>query len=458
MKTKPQREIEINALNGKMSPQNIEAEECVLAALLFSSNERLNVFNILSASEAFYREDHQHLFKAIKTLFDGGEKIDMVTVAAELKKMECYQSVGGARFISGIANKVSSTDHLAAHTRLVMESWMKRSILTSATILTQGCYDEGKDVFELLDEAEKVIADSTGQLLKSGDPTFEEIIAEEMTNVANSTEGQIVGATTGIAELDARLSGLCPPDFTIVAARPGAGKSSLVFSIMTHMGFEGVPCGLVTLEMSRGQVFNRMISILGQIPAETIRNRTMDKEQKERYFHFGNKMLKWPIYINETANTLSKLRVKATMWKNKYGIKALFVDYLQLMGSESGRKGQSRENEISDISRGLKQLAKQLEIPIIALSQLSREVEKRPSKMPQLSDLRESGSLEQDADFVIFLMRPEYYKMTGTITMGANEYEVDGLCIADLGKSRHGKTGEFVMKFDGPIMKFQNYF
>lgn len=454
---KPSKKTIERDLGGYVPPQNIDAEECVLSALMFSSTQRLNVFNILSNEQAFFKEEHQKIFTAIKTLFDTGAMVDMVTVAAELKRMEAYQMIGGARYISQVAQKVSDISHLDAHVRLVLESWMKRSILASANMLRQGCYDEGKDVFELLDEAEKVISDSTGQLLKSGDPTFSEIAMEEMKNISTAHEGQIVGVATGISEIDRRISGLCSPDFTIVAARPGAGKSSLVFSIMTSLGFNGVPCGLVTLEMSKGQVFNRMISILGGIPAEKIRHRTMNDEEKSRYYHFGGKMRDWPIHINETANTLSKLRVKATMWKNKHGIKALFVDYLQLMGSDISKKGQNRENEISDISRGLKQLAKQLEIPIFALSQLSREVEKQPSKMPQLSHLRESGSLEQDADFVLFLMRPEYYKMQGPITIGENDYHVSELCIADLGKSRHGKTGEFIMRFHGPTMKFSDY-
>lgn len=457
MKTNLKREIEINTLGGKIPPQNQEAEECTLAALMFSDADRINVFNILSSEEAFYKEENQNVFKAIKTLYDKGDKVDIVTVAGEMKKQDTYMAAGGARYLTAISSKISSASHIEAHARLVMEAWMKRSIIAASTLLLRESYSDGSDVFELLDQAEKIISDNTGQLLKSSDSTFAEIADNAIKNVSLAAVGDIAGQETGLSELDKRISGLCSPDFIIVAARPGAGKSSLVFSIMSHLGFHGIPVGLVTLEMNQEQVFNRMASMHASIHSSSIRNRTMTNEEKTRYYQFSTTMKKWPIYINETANTLNKLRVKATIWKNKYGIKALFVDYLQLMSGDNSKKGQNREGEISDISRGLKQLAKQLDIPVIALSQLSRKVEERPSKMPQLSDLRESGSLEQDADFVLFLMRPEYYKMTGTVNISGTEYPVENLCIADLGKSRHGQTGEFVMKFNGPTMKFSNY-
>lgn len=435
-------------------PQNPKAEECVLAALLFSDADRIAVFNILSSEEAFYVDENRKIFLAVKTLFDKGEKVDLVTVAAQLKKMEY---TAGASYLTSIYTKLSSIAHVESHVRLVMEYWMKRSIIESAQGLLRGCYDEGADVFELLDEAEKIISDHAGQLLKSSDLTFSQIADQEINNIYKSANGAIAGEETGLAELDRQISGLCAPDLIIIAARPGAGKSSLVFSIMTNMGSRNIPVGLVTLEMSKGQVFNRMVSIHSGIFASKIRDRSISEEEKTRYYQYSTLMKGWPVHINETANTLNKLRVKATIWKNKYGIKALFVDYLQLMSGGGKNKGQNREAEISDISRGLKQLAKELEIPVIALSQLSRKVEERPSKMPQLSDLRESGSLEQDADFVLFLMRPEYYKMQGTVSIDNQEYSVDGLCIADLAKSRHGATGEFVMRFTGPIMKFSNY-
>lgn len=457
MKPQPKEQPLMSLIGGKMPPMNIEAEECVLSALLFSDFDRISVFNILSSEEAFYKEENQKVFLSIKALFDKGEKVDLVTVAAHLKQEGHLMMLGGVKYLAAIASKISSPAHIQSHVRIMMEAWMKRSIIQSATVLLRGCYDDETDVFELLDEAEKVISDNTGQLLKSSDSTFAEIADQEMKNIQIAATGDIAGTPTGISDLDKQISGLCPPDLIIVAARPGAGKSSLVFSIMTTLGFNNIPAGLVTLEMSKGQVFNRMVSIHSGIYASKIRDRTMSDDEKNRYYQFSSLMKKWPVHINETANTLNKLRVKATIWKNKYGIKVLFVDYLQLMNGEGRKKGQNREGEISDISRGLKQLAKQLDMPIVALSQLSREVEKRPSKMPQLSDLRESGSLEQDADFVLFLMRPEYYKMTGSVELSGKEYSVEGLCIADLAKSRHGSTGEFAMKFNGPIMKFSDY-
>lgn len=450
------QELEIKKLGGKAIPQNIEIEEAVLGAMLLGTSELLSVIDILPSSAVFYREENQQVYDSILGLHQSGRGIDVLTVAQELKRSGNYRQIGGAKYLATLASKISSAAHAEIHARILLECWMKRSIIQSGTTLLAGCYDDSTDVFDLLESAEKLLSDSTGQIFKSVEESFSQIAASETELIDAATDGQILGCSTGLHELDIRTSGLCAPDMIVIAARPGAGKSALAFSMMCELASKNIPVGLITLEMSRNQVFNRMMAISSTIFASKIRNRELDTNDKIQYRKWAEIMKKWPVHINESANTLSKLRVKATIWKHKYGIKALFIDYLQLMSGD-GKKGASRENEISDISRGLKQLAKTLEIPVIALSQLSREVEKRPSKMPQLSDLRESGSIEQDADFVLFMMRPEYYKMDGTFNIGGKEISSENLCIADLAKNRHGATGEFALHFEGPTMKFSNH-
>jgi len=455
-RAKAQRANEIHQLGGRVMPQDTEVEELVLSSMLNDPTGRLAILEVIPSEEVFYKEEHQKLFSAILACHEEGAGVDIVRVAQRLKKTDDFLAMGGSKYIAQISGKTSYVANVEVHARIILECWMKRCIIESATSLIRGCYDDSTDVFEVLDDAERLISEKTGQILKSSDQSFAQIADHEAELVEKAETGQIAGASTGLHELDTRISGLCQPDMIIVAARPGAGKSSLAFSIMSSMASKGIPVGLITLEMSKGQVFNRMNSMNSGVWASKIRNRNMDEAEKRQFFKWVKIMRAWPIHINETANTLSKLRVKATMWKNKHGIKALFIDYLQLMSGE-GKRGQSRENEVSDISRGLKQLAKTLEIPVIALSQLSRKVEERTSKMPQLSDLRESGSIEQDADFVLFLMRPEYYKMDGTFNIGGNEIHSDGLCIGDLAKSRHSATGEFAMRFVGPTMHFVNH-
>lgn len=437
-------------------PHNDEAEIAVLGAVIIDKSALLAIIDIIPVPEVFLKEEHKIIYQAALNLHEVGAGIDIITLAQELRKLGQLTDAGGASYLAHLSSKISSVAHAEIYARMLLECWMKRCIITSGTNLLAGCYDESSDVFDLLEDAEKILSDSTGQIFKSVEESFMSIAEKEAQLIELAQSGDIAGESTGLHELDVRISGLCAPDMLVIAARPGAGKSALVFSMMCNLAAKNIPVGLVTLEMSKNQVFNRMLSISSTVHASKIRNRELNDLDKQQYKKWAEVMKKWPVHINESANTLSKLRVKATIWKHKYGIKALFVDYLQLMSGD-GKKGASRENEISDISRGLKQLAKTLEIPVIALSQLSREVEKRPSKMPQLSDLRESGSIEQDADFVLFLMRPEYYKMDGTFNINGSEIPSEGLCIADLAKNRHGATGEFALKFNGPIMRFSNY-
>jgi len=268
--------------------------------------------------------------------------------------------------------------------------------------------------------------------------------------------GGMAGASYGIPVIDTATGGLVDTDLIVVAARPGQGKTAFVLSIMRNFCLRGDGVGIFSLEMGRSQLVQRLLSQQASVWASKIRKNDLDGFDRQRLYAAKTQMGKWPLQINDNAGiSLRRLKTKALMWKKKFGIKLLVVDYLQLMGGDG--KKQNREGEISEISRGLKVLAKDLKIPIIALSQLSREVEKRPSKMPQLSDLRESGAIEQDADQVFFLMRPAYYKMDGEMEINGASYECDNLCILDIAKFRAGATGQIPLRFDGPTMRFADF-
>ena len=447
---------EILKLGGVMVPQVPDVEEAVLCSML-TDRSCLPIVGEIIHEGCFYKEENRKVYKAIMSIVEEDGKIDLMTVAEKLKLTNDYQWVGGAKFLAKLTNSISSSAHVEAHCRIILEHYIKRELISTSSVIMRDAYNESSDVFQLIEDTEKMFASTLTQIFKSTDESFADIAKREAYLVSQAKSNTLAGVSTGLKDLDDRISGLCQPDLLIIAARPGAGKSSLAFTMISNLALQGIPVGLITLEMSKGQVFNRINSINSEIHAHKIRNRSMNEYDLQQYYSWASKMEKWPIHINETANTINKLKIKATIWKNKFKIKALFFDYLQLMSGD-GKKGQNREGEISDISRGLKQLAKTLEIPVIALSQLSREVEKRSTKMPQLSDLRESGSLEQDADFVLFLMRPEYYKMNGTFNIDGNELNSENLCIADLAKSRHSATGEFPLKFIGPTMKFTNYY
>jgi replicative DNA helicase len=242
-----------------------------------------------------------------------------------------------------------------------------------------------------------------------------------------------------------------------VGARPGQGKTALVVSLIRNLAKQGIPCGMFSLEMSKHELAQRLVSQESQVFAFKIKSGELTEREKVILNSCKQNMRSWNIRIfDEGEMNLRKLRSRAIMWQKKYGIKVLFIDYLQLM-SGSDKRGSSRENDIAEISRGLKILARELNIPIVALSQLSRRVEERPDKMPQLSDLRESGAIEQDADSVWFLMRPAYYKMTGQVDIGGKSYDLNDVCIIDQAKMRSGNTGQIALKFDGPLMRMNNH-
>jgi replicative DNA helicase len=271
------------------------------------------------------------------------------------------------------------------------------------------------------------------------------------------TPDGLSGYSTGIPSLDKMCGGLTPGELTIVGARPGQGKTALVVSLIRNLSLQNIPCGIFSLEMSRHELAQRLASQESNVFAFKIKGGQLSMEEKETLRTARNRMSKWNVRIfDEGEMNLRKLRARAIVWQRRYGMKVLFVDYLQLMSGMDSKR-QNRENEISEISRGLKILARELNIPVVALSQLSRRVEERSDKMPMLSDLRESGAIEQDADVVWFLMRPAYYKMQGDVEINGEKYNLEDVCIIDQAKMRSGNTGQIPVKFDGPLMRMRTY-
>jgi replicative DNA helicase len=295
------------------------------------------------------------------------------------------------------------------------------------------------------------------QVITEEERAIDSVVYQVSQKWEEHNKSGLAGLSTGIKIVDEKTGGLVDTDLIILAARPGQGKTAFVLSIIRNLSLANVPTGMFSLEMSSEQLIERLISQDSDVFAYKLKRNLLDNYDRERLYTSASRVRKWPLQINDQAGlNIRKLRTKALMWKKKFDIKLLVIDYLQLMSGQN-KNGQNREGEIAEISRGLKILAKDLNIPIIALSQLSRAVESRPTKMPQLSDLRESGSIEQDANLVIFLMRPEYYKMTESVEFDNDSYSVENLCIVDIAKFRDGDTSTFPVKFNGPLMKFSDY-
>lgn len=433
-----------------------EMEEAVLAALLNDKDAQVTFFNMVQTMQVFYDPEHLTIANVIRRLYDEKQSIDMLTVCEALKKDGHLKDVGGASHIAKIAGKVSYGAHIEIHSSVLLEKYLKRGVGQFASKLLMMSGSETSDAFEEIAEVQNGLESLLNQTLTERECGIDEVLEEESFRWQEHDETGMAGLSTGIQAIDALTGGMCDTDLVVIGARPGQGKTALVLSILRNMCLQNVPCGIFSLEMGRSQLVQRLLAQQSNVAAYKIKVNKLEQYDRIRLFEAKAVMRTWPIKINDEAGmTLRRLRTKATIWKKKHGIKFLVVDYLQLMGSDE--KKINREAVISEISRGLKVLAKDLGIPIIALSQLSREVEKRPDKMPQLSDLRESGAIEQDADQIWFLMRPDYYKMDGTISVDGGNYDCADVCILDVAKFRAGETKQVPLKFHGMTMTFTDY-
>src|SRR5210317_1898967 len=447
----------INLEKGKIPPQAIDLEEVVLGAMMIDKKGVDEVIDILTP-EAFYKEAHQHIFEAIFHLFENSEPVDLLTVSTQLKKNGKLELIGGDFYLISLTQKVSSSAHIEFHVRIILQKFIQRSLIKISNEIIEDSYDETKDVFDLLDKAESKLYEVTqGNIKKSSESAQELVIqAKKKIEEISNKEG-LSGIPTGFTKLDKLTSGWQPSDLIIVAARPGMGKTALTLSMARNMAVNnnhGV--AFFSLEMSSVQLITRLISSETGLSSEKLRTGKLEKHEWEQLNVKVKALETAPLFIDDTpSSSIFDLRAKARRLASQHGIKLIIIDYLQLMTAGGGQKVGNREQEISMISRNLKALAKELNVPVIALSQLSRAVETRGgSKRPLLSDLRESGAIEQDADIVSFIFRPEYYGMTEWDDDDHTPCEGQGEFI--VAKHRNGGLDNIRLKFTGHLAKFSD--
>ena len=436
-------------------PKNLEIEENILGSILLDKRALPFVVNYLT-EEIFYDLRHQLIFRTIKQMYDKNIQVDLSTVFQRLIDNKLSDEVG-ALYLSKLTNNVVSTAHLNTHIEVLIELYKRRKLANLGRLMEVAAFDGAESTDDTLSTFGKQLLglQEFGNIYEK---TIDQIILQLNESRDAATEGQLLGINTGFLELNNTLCGWVKPDFVIIAARPGMGKTAFMLSSIYQIAIqEGIATAIFSLEMSSNQLVERLESISSGLALKRLRMNLMTDNEKVHLLRTDDKILTSPIYIEDMGGiSVTQLRSKATILKQKYGIKIIFIDYLQLM-SGTGKSNQNREQEVSYISRSLKALAKELEVPIIALSQLSRRVEERGDKMPQLSDLRESGSIEQDADAVIMLMRPGYYEQTESVEIGGREYAPSDLVVCKVEKNRHGATKNLALRFLPETMTFQDY-
>ncbi|HAO15231.1 MAG TPA: replicative DNA helicase [Tenacibaculum sp.] len=446
----------INLEKGKLPPQAIDLEEAVLGAMMIDKKGIDTVIDILHP-EAFYDKRHQEIYEAIYTLFQNSEPIDILSVSNQLRKSAKLELVGGDFYLIGLTQKVASSAHIEFHSRIILERYIKRKLITISSELIESSYDETIDVFDLLDDAESKLFEVTQGNLKKGAEKADSLVQQSINKIQEiSTKEGMSGLATGFTKLDALTSGWQPTDLIIIAARPGMGKTAFVISMAKNMAIDfNHAVAVFSLEMSSVQLITRMISSETGLTSEKLRKGNLEPHEWEQLNVKVKKLSDAPIFIDDTpALSIFDLRAKARRLVSQHNVRILIIDYLQLMTAGGSGAG-NREQEISTISRNLKALAKELNVPVIALSQLSRSVETRGgSKRPLLSDLRESGAIEQDADIVSFIFRPEYYGMTEWDDDDHSPCEGQGEFI--VAKHRNGGLDNIRLKFTGHLAKFSD--
>lgn len=442
---------------GKIPPQAIDLEAVVLGAMLIDKKGVDEVIDILH-KDVFYVEAHQHIFEAVFQLFQEAQPIDLLTVSNKLKKNEKLDVVGGDYYLIELTRKVGSSAHIEFHARIILQKFVQRSLIKISTEIIEDSYADNKDVFDLLDEAEAKLYEVTQGNLKKSVETAQDLVIQAKQKIEEiSNKDGLSGIPSGYDKLDKLTSGWQPSDLVIIAARPGMGKTALTLSMARNIAVNtNIPVAFFSLEMSSVQLITRLISSETGLTSEKLRTGKLEKHEWEQLNVKAKALESAPLYIDDTPSlSIFDLRAKARRLASQHKIKLIIIDYLQLMTAGSSQKGGNREQEISTISRNLKALAKELDIPVIALSQLSRAVETRGgSKRPLLSDLRESGAIEQDADIVSFIYRPEYYKIDEWDD--EDQSPTDGQAELIIAKHRNGGLENIRLKFIGELGRFEN--
>ncbi len=440
-----------------MPPKAVDLEEAVLGAMMMDKDAVTSAIEILGG-ESFYMQGHQVIFEAIKRLFNKSKPIDMLTVAEELRAMGELENAGGGYRLAELTSKVASTAHVEEHARIIAERHIKRELIRISNQVVRDSYDETKDVFDILDQAEQNLFNITEQNLRSSYASMSTLITQAVKEIEKlkGQDTETTGVPSGFTALDRVTAGWQKSDLIIVAARPGMGKTSFTLSLARNAAVEfKKPVAFFSLEMSSLQLVNRLLSAETELESEKLRKGNLKQYEWTQLHSKVDKLAEAPLFIDDTPGiNIFELRAKCRRLKMQHDISMVIIDYLQLMsGNASDSKGGNREQEISNISRSLKSIAKELSIPIIALSQLNRSVETRGGdKRPQLSDLRESGAIEQDADMVTFIYRPEYYQ----ITQDANGNSTAGIAEIIIAKHRNGALETVPLKFVNKFTRFEN--
>jgi len=446
-----------NIEHGRLQPQAVDLEEAVLGAMLLEK-EAVNTAIDILAPKSFYKESHQKIFATIQLLFEKSEPIDILTITNGLKQSGELEIVGGPFYISQLTNRVASAANVEFHARIIAQKYIQRELIRISTEIITDAYDDTTDVFTLLDRAESGLFSVTEGNIRKNYDEMSTLIRSAIKQIeqAKGQEGNIVGIPSGFTKLDRITSGWQPSDLVILAARPAMGKTAFALSLARNAAVQfNQPVAIFSLEMSSLQLVTRLISSESELSSSKLRSGNLRNDEIEQIHSKISDLAEANIFIDDTPGiSIFELRAKARRLKSQHNIQLLLVDYLQLMtAGGDGAKTGNREQEISTISRSLKSIAKELNIPVIALSQLSRAVESRGGdRRPQLSDLRESGSIEQDADMVMFINRPEYYGLTedeeGNSTLG--------LANIIIAKHRNGAIGDVILKFTSELAKFSN--
>ncbi|MBX2920851.1 MAG: replicative DNA helicase [Chitinophagaceae bacterium] len=458
-KTRRKTSLDLSTMMyGKVPPQARDLEEAVLGAIMLEKTAFDTVIEILKP-ECFYVDAHQRIFRAMQSLAQKSMPIDLLTVVEELRTREELELVGGPYFVTKLTNAVVSSANVDTHSRIILQKFIQRDLIRISGEVISDAYEDSTDVFDLLDEAESKLFEITNNHLRKNFDSIDTVLVKTIQRIEDMRNRQedITGVPSGFPSLDRVTYGWQPTDLIILAARPAVGKTAFALNLVRNAALSSTkptPIAFFSLEMSSAQLAQRILSAESEIWLEKIARGKMEDHEMEQLYRNGiQRLQKAPIFIDDTpALNIFELRAKCRRLKNKHNLGLIIIDYLQLMSGTGDKKSTNREQEISTISRNLKGLAKELGIPIIALSQLSREVEKRKEgdKMPQLSDLRESGAIEQDADMVMFLYRPEYYNITAN-EMGENNKGETHVRIA---KHRNGSLETIKLRALLHIQKF----
>lgn len=442
---------------GHLQPQALDIEQVVLGALMIDS-DAFSVVSEILRPETFYEPKHQHIYEAIQSLNMDERPVDIMTVVEELKRQGTLENIGGATYIVELSARVASSAHIEYHAKILAQKHLARQLISFSSVIETKAFDETVDIEELMQEAEGSLFEISQKNMKQDYVAIAPVVAQAVQILQKSSEndGGLTGIPTGYTKLDDLTSGWQKSDLIILAGRPAMGKTSFALSLAKNIAVDyNIPIAFFSLEMNNVQLANRLMSNVFEISGKKILNGQLDHDEWSRLDKNLDRLSRAPIYVDDTpALSVFELRTKARRLVREKGVQIIMIDYLQLMNA-NGMKFGNRQEEVSTISRSLKGLAKELDIPIIALSQLNRGVEGREGnegKRPQLSDLRESGAIEQDADMVLFVHRPEYYR----IYQDEHGNDLHGMAEVIIAKHRKGATDIVTLKFLGQYTRFDN--